>query len=197
MVKEATITSLTKKLRKDAKLNKKLDRTIRAFANDRKLNRRCLNELKEVYFKTLEREENCSSIPDYDEYQALYELFSACLTRFSKSDETSLILIDRARGVYFGKCFFSKKAKFPNIQRAIEIAIRAYSPSEKVVKEVLSDWREMMHYEDAKYTNSRLAEYEALIISLHMAREGLQTKGLNNKISSLKAREIYNKERNR
>ena len=109
MVKEATIRSLSEKMRKDAKLNKKLDRTIRAFANNRKLNRRCLNELKEVYFKTLEREENCSSIPDYDEYQALYELFSACLTRFSKSDETSLILIDRAREVYFGKCFFSKK----------------------------------------------------------------------------------------
>ena len=29
------------------------------------------DELKEVYFKTLEREENCSSIPDYDECQAL------------------------------------------------------------------------------------------------------------------------------
>lgn len=197
MVKEATITSLSKKMRKDAKLNKKLDRTIRAFANNRKLNRRCLNELKEVYFKTLEREENCLFIPDYDEYQALYELFLVCLQRFSKSDETSLILIDRAREVYFGKCFFSKKAKFPNIQRAIEITLRAYSPSEKIVQEALSDWKEMIHYEDAKYTNGRLAEYEALIISLHVAREGLQTKGLNNKISSLKAREIYNKERNR
>lgn len=194
MVKEATITSLSEKMRKDAKLNKKLDRTIRAFANNRKLNRRCLNELKEVYFKTLEREENCLFIPDYDEYQALYELFLVCLQRFSKSDETSLILIDRAREVYFGKCFFSKKAKFPNIQRAIEIAIRAYSPSEKVVKEVLDAWKEIMSFE---YSNGKLPEYEALIISLHMAREGLQTKGLNNKISSLKAREIYNKERNR
>lgn len=197
MVKEATITSLSEKMRKDAKLNKKLDRTIRAFANNKKLSRKCLDELKEVYFKTLEREENCSSIPDYDECQALNELFLVCLQRFSKSDETSLILINRAREVYFGKCFFSKKAKFPNIQRAIEITLRAYSPSEKIVQEALSDWEEIIHYEDAKYTNGRLAEYEALIISLHVAREGLQTKGLNNKISSLKAREIYNKERNR
>ncbi|MFC2317652.1 MAG: hypothetical protein ACFNM5_00380 [Candidatus Saccharibacteria bacterium] len=197
MVKEAAITSLTEKLRKDGKLNKKLDRTIRAFANNRKLSRKRLNELKEVYFEVLEREENCSSIPDYDEYLALNELFFVCLQRFSKSDETSLILMDRARETYFGKYFLSKKAKISNIQRAIEITLRAYSPSEKIVQEVLSDWKEMIHYEDAKYTNGRLAEYEALIISLHMAREGLQTKGLNNKISSLKAREIYNKERNR
>ena len=197
MVKEATITSLSERMRKDAKLNKKLDRTIRAFANNKKLNRKCLNELKEVYFEALEREENCSSIPDYDEYQALDELFSACLVRFSKSREINRILIDEAREAYFGRFYFFKKAKFPNIQRAIEVTLRAYSPSEKIVQEVLSDWKEMIHYEDAKYTNGRLAEYEALIISLHMAREGLRTKNLNNKISSLKAREIYNKERNR
>lgn len=194
MVKEATITSLSERMRKDAKLNKKLDRTIRAFANNKKLNRKCLNELKEVYFEALEREENCSSIPDYDECQALYELFLVCLQRFSKSDETSLILIDRAREVYFGKCFFSKKAKIPDIQRAIEITLRAYSPSEKIVQEVLDAWKEIMSFE---YSNGKLPEYEALIISLHMAREGLRTKNLNNKISSLKAREIYNKERNR
>lgn len=194
MVKEATITSLSKKLRKDAKLNKKINRTIRAFANNKKLSRKRLEELKEVYFKTLEREENCSSIPDYDEYQALYELFLVCLQRFSKSDETSLILIDRAREVYFGKCFFSKKAKFPNIQRAIEIAIRAYSPSEKIVKEVLDAWKEIMSF---KYSNGKLPEYEALIMSLHLARKNLKTKKLDNKISNLKAREIYNKERNK
>lgn len=194
MVKEATITSLSKKLRKDAKLNKKINRTIKAFANNKKLSRKCLNELKEVYFEALEREESCLSIPDYDEYQALYELFSACLTRFSKSDETSLILIDRAREVYFEKCFFSKKAKFPNIQRAIEVTLRAYSPSEKIVKEVLDAWKEIMSF---KYSNGKLPEYEALIMSLHLARKNLKTKKLDNKISSLKAREIYNKERNR
>lgn len=194
MVKEATITSLSKKLRKDAKLNKKINRTIRAFANNKKLSRKCLNELKEVYFEALEREESCLSIPDYDEYQALDELFSACLARFSKSKEINRILIDEAREAYFGRFYFFKKTKFPNIQRAIEITLRAYSPSEKIVKEVLDAWKEIMSF---KYSNGKLPEYEALIMSLHLARKNLKTKKLDNKISNLKAREIYNKERNR
>ena len=48
-----------------------------------------------------------------------------------------------------------------------------------------------------EYSNGKLPEYEALIMSLHLARKNLKTKKLDNKISNLKAREIYNKERNK